>query len=64
MKKLTKKQQTDLISYTNQFDAVWDAVVGIYEMGGGAFDPSLLSSYNGNTHFAFTLSNRVFKGGY
>ncbi|EMN4847055.1 hypothetical protein RFH71_005100 [Klebsiella pneumoniae] len=64
MKKLTKKQQTDLISYTNQFDAVWDAVVAIYEMGGGAFDPSLLSSYNGNGDFAFTLSNRVFKGGY
>ncbi|KTS17638.1 hypothetical protein RSA31_21485 [Pantoea dispersa] len=64
MTKLNKPQQTELISYTNQFDDVWDAVVAIYEMGGEAFDPSLLSSYNGNGDVAFTLSNRVFKGGY
>jgi hypothetical protein len=64
MNGLSKPQQTDLISYTHRFDEVWNAVVTLYQVGGVEFDPYLLSSYNSNGDFAFTLSNQVFKGGH
>jgi hypothetical protein len=64
MNGLSKPQQTDLINYTHRFDEVWNAVVTLYQVGGVEFDPYLLSSYNSNGDFAFTLSNQVFKGGH
>lgn len=64
MNGLTKQQQQELISHTQKFDEVWSALVSAYQAAKTEFDPYLLSSYNSNGDFAFTLSNQVFRGGH
>jgi len=64
MNGLSKAQQQELIGYTQRFDEVWSAVVTVYQVAREEFDPYLLSSYNSNGDFTFSLSNKVFKGGY